>query len=145
MQGILAIGQHGTYVSRGATAIERSDAKANGQTLALVTDVAFASGLAAAGFTAYWYLVKYKPAQQKRMEQQPAAPGSSPPTSAGSKRASPFMSAVHTARPARQAAASSGMRASTMDWVRKCGRSSLGTRYPATGASASREIGRAHV
>ena len=73
--GILAVGQHGTYTSRDATSIERADAKANGQTLALVTDLALAGGLAAGGFTAYWYFVKYKSAQQRteqRTEQRPA-------------------------------------------------------------------------
>jgi len=38
------------------------------------------------------------------------------------------MSAVHIARPPRHAASSSGMRASTRDWVRKCWSSCLGTR-----------------
>jgi hypothetical protein len=71
--GILAIGRHDTYVARDSTARERADAKSSGQALALVTDVALASGLVAGGFTAYWYLVKYKPVQQKRMEQRPAA------------------------------------------------------------------------
>jgi hypothetical protein len=69
--GILAVGQHGTYTSIDATPTERADAKANGQTLALVTDLALVGGLAAGGFTAYWYLVKYKPARQ-RAEQRPA-------------------------------------------------------------------------
>jgi hypothetical protein len=71
--GILAVGRHGTYVSPDATAAERADARSSGRALALVTDLGLAGGLAAGGFTAYWYLVKYRPAQQKRTEQRPAA------------------------------------------------------------------------
>jgi hypothetical protein len=71
--GILAISRHGTYVSRDATAAERDDAKASGESLALVADLALVGALAAGGFTAYWYFIKYKPAQQKQTEQRPAA------------------------------------------------------------------------
>jgi Na+/glutamate symporter len=71
--GILAVGRHGTYTAPGSTAAERDAARSSGRALAIVTDVALAGGLAAGGFTAYWYLVKYRPAQGKRAEQPPAA------------------------------------------------------------------------
>jgi hypothetical protein len=70
--GILAVGQHGTYTSGDATAIERDDAKFNGKRLALVSDITLAGGLVAGGFTAYWYFLKYRPAQRNLTEQPPA-------------------------------------------------------------------------
>lgn len=73
--GILAVGRHGTFTSADATATEREDARSSGKTLALVTDVTLVGGVAAAGFTAYWYFFKYRPALQKPAEQRPAAVG----------------------------------------------------------------------
>ena len=70
--GILAVGQHGTYTSRDATAIERDDARFNGKRLALVSDISLAGGIVAGGFTAYWYFLKYRPAQRNLTEQPPA-------------------------------------------------------------------------
>jgi len=84
--GLLAILRHGTYVSRGATAAERADARSSGQALGLVADLTLGGGLIAGGFTAYWYLVKYKPAQQKRMERLPVAPGAGPASSRAARR-----------------------------------------------------------
>jgi hypothetical protein len=78
--GILAVGQHGTYKADDTNPVAREDAKANGEKLALVTDLALVGGLAAGGFTACWYFFKYKPAQRKLAEQRPAA------TSAGRGR-----------------------------------------------------------
>lgn len=71
--GLLAVGQHGTYTAGDSTATERADAKANGKTLALVSDLTLVGGLAAGGFAAYWYFFKYKPAQQKQAEVRPPA------------------------------------------------------------------------
>jgi hypothetical protein len=68
--GLLAVGQHGTYTAPGSTATERSDARANGETLALVSDLTLAGGLLAGGFAAYWYVFKYKPAQRKHAERR---------------------------------------------------------------------------
>jgi hypothetical protein len=68
--GLLAVGQHGTYTAPGSTATERSDARANGKTLALVSDLTLAGGLLAGGFAAYWYVFKYKPAQRKHAERR---------------------------------------------------------------------------
>ena len=70
--GILAAGQHGTYTSKDATSIEREDARINGKRLALASDLTLVGGLAAGGFTAYWYFLKYKPGQRNLTEQRPA-------------------------------------------------------------------------
>lgn len=58
--GILAIGQHNTYVAKDSTAIERADAHDNGKTLALVTDISIGVAVVAGGATAYYYVFKYK-------------------------------------------------------------------------------------
>ncbi len=71
--GILATSQHGTYTDRMSTGIEREDAKSNGQTLALVTDICLVTAVAAAGFTTYWYFSKYK-APKPKAERDARAP-----------------------------------------------------------------------
>ena len=63
--GILAVGQHSTYVAKDSTAAERADAHDNGKSLALVTDISLGVGLAAGGFTAYYYFYKYKKHHEK--------------------------------------------------------------------------------
>ena len=75
--GVLAVSQHSTFVAGGSTKVEREDAKANGTTLAHVTDVMFLTAVGAAGFTAYWYFFKYKPAQRK-LSEAPAPAGRDP-------------------------------------------------------------------
>ncbi len=67
--GIMAKSQHSTFVADDSTKLERDDAKANGETLAKVTDVLLISAVAAGGFTAYWYFFKYRPAKRKLAEQ----------------------------------------------------------------------------
>jgi hypothetical protein len=71
--GILALGQHGTFTSPDSNGIQREDARASGRGLALVSDVALGATLASAGFTAYWYLFKYKPAKAA-LSEDPAGP-----------------------------------------------------------------------
>jgi hypothetical protein len=68
--GIMAVGQHGTFTDPMSNANERLDAQSNGRTLAHVTDICIAGGVVAAGFTAYWYLKKYKPASAAFSERQ---------------------------------------------------------------------------
>jgi len=63
--GILAVGQHSTYVAKDSTATERADAHDKGTTLALVTDISLGVSLAAGGFTAYYYFYKYKKHHEK--------------------------------------------------------------------------------
>ncbi len=75
--GVLAVSQHSTFVAGGSTKVEREDAKSNGTTLAHVTDVMFLTAVGAAGFTAYWYFFKYKPAQRK-LSEAPAPAGRDP-------------------------------------------------------------------
>lgn len=68
--GIMAVGQHGTFTDPMTKASDRLDAQSNGRTLAHVTDICIAGGVVAAGFTAYWYLKKYKPATAAFSERQ---------------------------------------------------------------------------
>ena len=63
--GILAVGEHSTYVAKDSTATERADAHDTGKTLALVTDISLGVGLAAGGFTAYYYFYKYRKPHEK--------------------------------------------------------------------------------
>ena len=63
--GILAVSRHGTFTAGDSTRTEREDARSSGQSLALVTDLALGTAVVAAGFTAYWYFVKYKPGKAK--------------------------------------------------------------------------------
>ena len=64
--GILAIGQHGDYTSADTNTLDRIDAKANGEHLALATDILLGTAVVAAGFTTYWYFVKYKGSKPKQ-------------------------------------------------------------------------------
>ena len=68
--GILAVGEHGTFTAGDSSAGERRDAQDSGKRLALVSDLTLVGGLAAGGFTAYWYFFKYKPAQRKLATEQ---------------------------------------------------------------------------
>lgn len=68
--GIMAVSQHGTFTDPMTNANDRLDAQSNGRTLAHVTDICLVGGVAAAGFTAYWYLKKYKPASAAFSERQ---------------------------------------------------------------------------
>jgi len=76
--GVMAQSQHTTFTAPESTFDEREDARVSGENLALVSDIALASTVVAAGFTAYWYLFQYRPAMEKfRGEDQPA-PGGRP-------------------------------------------------------------------
>ncbi|MEO8706446.1 MAG: PEGA domain-containing protein [Kofleriaceae bacterium] len=69
--GILAVGKHGTFTDSGSSAGDRDSAQSSGKTFALVTDLTLVGALAAGGFTAYWYFLKYKPAQRKLATESP--------------------------------------------------------------------------
>jgi hypothetical protein len=60
--GILAMARHDDFVDSSRSAAEREDARTSGQTLARTTDVLLVGAVAAAGFTAYYYLKVYRPA-----------------------------------------------------------------------------------
>ena len=62
--GLLATSRHGTFTDAASTPAERDDARSSGQNLALITDITLGVGIAAAAFTTYWYLARYKPAQR---------------------------------------------------------------------------------
>jgi hypothetical protein len=68
--GIMAVGDHATYVDPKATKSERADAQSSGRTLAHVTDLCLVGAIGAAAFTTYWYLYKYKPQQSALAERQ---------------------------------------------------------------------------
>lgn len=58
--GGLAIRQHTVLVRRSTSAGDRADAQANGRLLAHLADASVITAVAAAGFTAYWYLYRYR-------------------------------------------------------------------------------------
>lgn len=60
--GLMARSEHDTFTSQASTPDERADAQARGKKLALVTDLCLVGGVAAVGFTAYWYFAKYRSA-----------------------------------------------------------------------------------
>lgn len=70
--GLMARSAHDTFTSTTSTEDERSDAQSRGKKLALVTDLCLVGGVAAAGFTAYWYFAKYRGAQQKSTSERAA-------------------------------------------------------------------------
>ena len=72
--GILAVGEHGTFVGEDSTRNERLDARANGENYALFSDVMLGTTLVAAGFTTYWYLVKYRKGNAKPADSSSNSP-----------------------------------------------------------------------
>ncbi len=68
--GLLAVSQHGTFTAGDSSKGERADAKSNGQRLAKITDVSLIGAVVAGGFTAYWYVFKYK-ASHKKADEKP--------------------------------------------------------------------------
>lgn len=66
--GIVAVSKHGTFTADDSTPNERDVARSSGKTLAVLTDVSLGVAAAAAGFTAYWYFARYKPATAARDE-----------------------------------------------------------------------------
>lgn len=70
--GIMAVGKHGTFTAPESSTPERADAKSSGERLAKVTDVAIGGAVVAAGFTAYWYFFRYRPAQTKYASEREA-------------------------------------------------------------------------
>jgi tetratricopeptide (TPR) repeat protein len=58
--GILAIGQHATFTRASTSAADREDARTTGKRFAAVADGSLVVATAAAGFTAYWYIYRYR-------------------------------------------------------------------------------------
>lgn len=71
--GIMATSAHNKFTAADSSPSEREDAKARGENLAVVADVALVGAVAAAGFTAYWYFCKYKSGQRKASAERSAA------------------------------------------------------------------------
>ncbi|HUS28661.1 MAG TPA: PEGA domain-containing protein [Kofleriaceae bacterium] len=78
--GIIAVGDHATYVDPKASNSERADAQSGGRTMAHITDICLVGMIGAAAFTSYWYLYKVRPQQQAMAERQAARrrPASNP-------------------------------------------------------------------
>lgn len=74
VSGILAVGEHGTFVADGSTRTERLDARASGENYALFSDIMLGTTLVAAGFTTYWYLFKYRKGNAKPADSSPNSP-----------------------------------------------------------------------
>jgi hypothetical protein len=66
--GLLAIHQHSIFTGASTTTPDRLDAEENGRHLAIASDFLLLGTLGAAGFTAYWYVYKYKKALDKPAE-----------------------------------------------------------------------------
>jgi PEGA domain len=58
--GILAIREHDTFTSPSTGEAGREDARDRGRRLALLSDASLATAAIAAGFTAYWYIYRYR-------------------------------------------------------------------------------------
>ncbi|HVK86388.1 MAG TPA: PEGA domain-containing protein [Kofleriaceae bacterium] len=70
--GIMAVGKHDTFTAPDSSTPERANAKSSGERLAKFTDVAIGGAVVAAGFTAYWYFFRYRPAQAKYASEREA-------------------------------------------------------------------------
>jgi hypothetical protein len=58
--GILALREHATFTDPTSSMPDREDARTRGKRFALVGDVSLAAATAAAGFTVYWYIYRYR-------------------------------------------------------------------------------------
>lgn len=70
--GLLARSKHSTFVAPETSTPAREDARTSGKRLAVVSDVALGGAVVAAGFTAYWYFAKYRPAHAKHESEREA-------------------------------------------------------------------------
>jgi hypothetical protein len=68
--GIVAVGDHATYIDPKATKTERADAQSSGRTMAHITDLCLVGMIGAAAFTSYWYLYKVRPEKHALDERQ---------------------------------------------------------------------------
>jgi len=59
--GIIAVKRHNVFTDPTASAMRREVNRTSGQKYALATDITIVAALASGGFTAYWYLKKYRP------------------------------------------------------------------------------------
>jgi hypothetical protein len=63
--GVLALRQHATFAGASTSPAAREDARSNGQRFALISDVSLGAAVVAAGFTAYWYVARYRPSRAR--------------------------------------------------------------------------------
>jgi hypothetical protein len=66
VSGVLAVRQHDTFVGATTSALDRQDARDQGQRLARISDLAIGTAVVAAGFTTCWYLFKYRHPEKER-------------------------------------------------------------------------------
>ncbi len=71
--GILAINRHAKFTAASTSPTDRAHARTSGQRFALLADVSLGTAAVAAGFTAYWYVYKYKRFLQKSEERHVAS------------------------------------------------------------------------
>jgi PEGA domain len=58
--GGLASRHHATFTGRATSSAARDDARTRGERYALASDISLVTAVAAAGFTVYWYIYKYR-------------------------------------------------------------------------------------
>jgi len=75
--GALAIRQHTVFARRSTSPADRVDAQADGRRLAHLADASVITAVAAAGFTAYWYLYRYRGRVVKSTADRTGKPGDS--------------------------------------------------------------------
>jgi tetratricopeptide (TPR) repeat protein len=75
--GIVAVKKHSTFANTQKDEATREAARTSGKHYALACDLSIGGALLAGGFTAYWYVKHYKPAQRE-LEQQPPSGDAEP-------------------------------------------------------------------
>ncbi|HTJ44876.1 MAG TPA: PEGA domain-containing protein [Kofleriaceae bacterium] len=73
--GIVAVKKHGTYVDDSLDPMTREAARTSGKHFALACDLTMVGALAAGGYTAWWYLKKYKPKMHELESEPPPSDG----------------------------------------------------------------------
>ena len=74
VEDILAVHEHGIFVKADSTKDQRADAQLNGRFYAHVADACLVGTVAAAAFTAYWYVFRYKHAETQAKYQPREVP-----------------------------------------------------------------------
>jgi PEGA domain len=70
--GSLAISRHATFTAASTSTPDRAEARTSGRRFAHIADLSLGTAAVAAGFTAYWYLYKYRRSPRKSEERHVA-------------------------------------------------------------------------
>lgn len=70
--GSLAISRHATFTAASTSSSDRAEARTSGRRFALIADLSLGTAAVAAGFTAYWYIYKYRRSPRKSEERHVA-------------------------------------------------------------------------